>query len=84
MLKDTYKNLLPDMDSWLIPRENGMLLSDYHVEVLKRNGINYLEYGSIRELLFAINDILEEDDNDELEEVAKDLDEKNYYKNVNK
>ena len=84
MLKDTYKNLLPHMDSWLIPRENGMLLSDYHVEVLKRNGINYLEYGSIRELLFAINDILEEDDNDELEEVAKDLDEKNYYKNVNK
>ena len=84
MLKDTYKNLLPDMDSWLIPRENGMLLSDYHVEVLKRNGINYLEYGSIRDLLFAINDILEEDDNDELEEAAKDLDEKNYYKNVNK
>lgn len=84
MLKDTYKNLLPDMDSWLIPRENGMLLSDYQVEVLKRNGINYLEYGSIRELLFDINDILEEDDNDELEEVAKDLDEKNYYKNVNK
>ncbi|MBR4231011.1 MAG: hypothetical protein IKR74_02515 [Bacilli bacterium] len=84
MLKENYKNLLPDMDSWLIPRENGMLLSDYHISILQRNGINYLEYGSIKELLFAINDILEEDDNDELEEVAKDLDEKNYYKNVNK
>jgi hypothetical protein len=84
MLKETYKNLLPDMDSWLIPRENGMLLSDYHIAVLRRNGINYLEYGSIKELLFAINDILDEDGNDELEDVAKDLDEKNYYKNVNK
>ena len=84
MLKESFNNLLPGMDSWLIPRENGMLLSDYHVAVLQRNGINYLEYGSIKELLFAINDILDEDENDELEEVAKDLDEKNYYKNVNK
>lgn len=84
MLKETYKDLLPDMNSWLIPRENGMLLSDYHIEVLQRNGINYLEYGSIKEILFAINEILEEEDNEELENVAKDLDEKNYYKNVNK
>ena len=84
MLKETFKNLLPDMNSWLIPRENGMLLSDYHVEVLQRNGLNYLEFGSIKELLFAINDILDEEDNEELENVAKDLDEKNYYKNVNK
>ena len=84
MLKESYKDLLPDMNSWLIPRENGMLLSDYHVEVLQRNGINYLEYGSIKEILFDINEILEEEDNEELENVAKDLDEKNYYKNVNK
>ena len=84
MLKETYKDLLPDMNSWLIPRENGMLLSDYHVDVLQRNGINYLEYGSIKELLFTINDILDEEENEELENVAKDLDEKNYYKNVNK
>ncbi len=84
MLKETYKDLLPDMNSWLIPRENGMLLSDYHIDVLQRNGINYLEYGSIKEILFAINDILEEEENEELENIAKDLDEKNYYKNVNK
>ena len=84
MLKESYKNYLPDTDSWLIPRDNGMLLSDYQVDVLQRNGINYLEYGSIKELLFAINDILDEDEDEELEVVAKDLDEKNYYKNVNK
>ena len=84
MLKETYKDYLPNMNSWLIPRENGMLLSDYHIEVLARNGINYLEYGSIRELLFEINEILEEDDDEELDSVARDLDEKNYYKNVNK
>ena len=84
MLKETYKDLLPDMNSWLIPRENGMLLSDYHIDVLQRNGINYLEYGSIKEILFTVNEILEEEENEELENAAKDLDEKNYYKNVNK
>ena len=81
---DSFKDLIPNNNSWLIPRKNGMLLSDYHIEILKRNGINYLDYGSIKELLFAINDILDEEANDELEEIAKDLDEKNYYQNVNK
>lgn len=83
-LKETYKNLLPDMDSWLLPRENGMLLSDYQINVLERNGINYLKYNSVSSLMMEINDILEEDEDEELEEVAKDIDEKNYYKNVNK
>jgi hypothetical protein len=80
MLKETFKEMLPDMNSWLIPRENGMLLSDYQVDVLARNGINYLDYGSITQILFDINEILEEEDNEELEGVAKELDEKNYYK----
>lgn len=82
MLKQSMKDYLPGMDSWLIPRENGMLLSDYQVDVLARNGIDYKKYGSIKEILFEINDILDEDDGDldELEAVAKELDEKNYYR----
>ena len=83
MLKESYKNILPEMDSWLLPRENGMLLSDYQIDVLARNGINYLDYGTISEILFAINDVLDEDENEELENVAKKLDESNYYRNVN-
>jgi len=79
MLKEDYKDLIPDINSWLLPRENGMLLSDYQVEVLHRNGINYLKYGSIKEILFEINDILEDDENEELEGVARELDERNYY-----
>ena len=84
MLKENIKNYLPEMNSWLLPRENGMLLSDYQVEVLLRNGIDYLKYSSIKEILFEINDILDEEENEELENVAKTLDETNYYQNVNK
>ena len=83
MLKQSYKNVLPDMNSWLLPRENGMLLSDYQISVLASNGIDYLQYGTITEILFEINDILDEEENEELEVVAKQLDESNYYRNVN-
>ncbi|MBQ6840682.1 MAG: hypothetical protein IJO63_01010 [Bacilli bacterium] len=79
MLKDDFEGYLPNMNSWLLPRENGMLLSDYHVEVLARNGIDYLKYGSIKEILFEINDILDEEEDEELEQVARELDERNYY-----
>lgn len=85
MLKENYQNYLPQMDSWLLPRKNGMLLSDYQVSVLNKNGINYLEYCDISALLYAINEVLDSDeDNEELENVAIELDEKNYYGNVNK
>lgn len=80
MLKENIKDYIPGMDSWLLPRENGMLLSDYQIEVLQRNGIDYKKYGSIKEILFEVNEILDEEcDDEELETVAKELDEKNYY-----
>ena len=84
MLKEKIKNYLPQMDSWLLPRENGMLLSDYQVSILKQNGIDYLKYKTIPELLFAANEILDEEDNEELENVIKTIDENNYYQNINK
>lgn len=76
---DDYKEFVPGSNSWLVPRENGMLLSDYQVEVLLRNDIDYRKYGSIKEILFEINDILEEDENEELECISRELDERNYY-----
>ena len=38
-----YKELL------LSRRENGLLLSDYQVSVLNRNGIDYKKYNNVRE-----------------------------------
>lgn len=79
MNKDEYQKFLPNDNSWLIARDNGMLLSDYHIEVLARNGIDYLKYSSIKQILFDINDILDEEENEELETIARELDERNYY-----
>lgn len=70
---------LPKNDTWLKKRENGMILSDYQISVLKRCGINYLNYATITQILFDINEILEEDEDEELEIVAREIDERNYY-----
>ena len=75
----SYEEFMPKDTSWLKKRDNGLVLCDYHIEVLLRNGINYLEYGSIKEILFTINDILDEEENEELEMVVRELDERNYY-----
>lgn len=76
-IKDLKKGL-PQEDSWLEKRENGMVLSDHHIKVLNRNNIDYKKYKNIKELMFAINE-MDIDEDDELEQVARDLDEMDYY-----
>lgn len=81
-VKTTYNldDVLPDMDKWLLPRENGMLLSDYQVEVLEKNNINYMNYSNIKELLFAVNEM--DLDDEELEQIIMQLDESDYYSHL--
>ena len=59
--------------TFLKRRENGLLLSDNDIDILKRNGINYLEYNSLQDLIFAISEILEEEEIDELDELNMKL-----------
>ena len=70
--------------SLLKRRDNGMLLSDYQVDVLKKNGLNYLNYGSIQTLLFDIEDILKDDYDEELDIISSQLAEYIYYKDTKK
>lgn len=79
MLKEDYSRFLPKDNSWLLPRENGMLLSDYHISILALHGLDYMKYNNIKEILFDINDILDEEENEELEQVARELSEIDYY-----
>ena len=65
-------------------RENNMLLSDYQIDVLKRNGLDYLNYGSIQLLLFDIEEILNEEYEDELDLVSIQLAEFIYYRDTKK
>ena len=65
-------------------RENEMLLSDYQVSVLKINGIDYKKYGNMQELLFDIEELLNDDYDEELEGVSKQLAELIYYRDTKK
>lgn len=65
-------------------RENNMLLSDYQVSVLKRNGIEYQRYTNIKDLLFEIENCLEDDFDDELDIISSQLAEYIYYNKTKK
>lgn len=65
-------------------RENNMLLSDYQVSILNRNGIDYNKFSSIRELLFEIENYLDEDYDEELDMVSSQLSEYIYYNETKK
>ena len=73
-----YKELL------LSRRENGLLLSDYQVSILNRNGIDYKKYNNIRELLFEIENYLDDDFDEELDLVSSQLSEFIYYTDTKK
>lgn len=60
-------------------RDNGMLLSDYQISILKRNGIDYMKFNNIRELLFDIENSLDDYYDDELDLVSSQLAEFIYY-----
>lgn len=65
-------------------RKEGILLSDYQLDILERNGICYDKYNNMRKLLFDIEDILMVEYDADLDTVGKQLAELIYYKDVNK
>lgn len=68
-------------------RENGMFLSDYQIQVLKRSGLFYQKYKTVKELLFDIevllNSVDSSSDLDSLEQIANELSEREYYSHTN-
>ena len=73
-----YDNLL------LKRRKNNLLLSDYQVSILNRNGIDYKKYNNIRELLFDIENSLDDYFDEELDIVGSQLSEYIYYSDTKK
>lgn len=66
-------------------RKNGLVLRDSHIEILKRNGINYEEFPNLNSLIFEIEEIINEgNDDEELEWLSEELSEINYYNYTNK
>ena len=65
-------------------RENNILLSDYQISILSRNGIDYKKFGSIKDLVFEIESCLDDDYDDELDIVSAQLAEYIYYNETKK
>ena len=80
----TDEEIMGTEKTFLKRRENGLMLSDEDIIILKRNDINYLDYSSLESLIFKIEECLEEIDDDELESLNMKLGEYNYYNYTNK
>lgn len=70
--------------NFLQKRKNNMLLTDIEIDILNRNSIDYSCFGSLDSLLYEIDEILNEEENEELEELLIKLEERKYYEQVNK
>lgn len=65
--------------------KKGIFLSEYQLEVLKKYQIDINSISSITELLFEIDEILDNDpDADDLEAIEIEISDFNYYANTNK
>lgn len=74
-----------DYDKYLLKHiNNTLLLSDFQMDILKKNGFNVNDYGSMNQLLFDIEEYLNVEYDDELELVSSQLAELIYYKDTKK
>lgn len=64
--------------------ENGLFLSEEEINLLKRYHIEYQKCYSIMQLINEIDEVNDEEQSQELEELASYLSEQYYYNNVNK
>ena len=75
------KEFVFDTDDLKIERKNKMYLSNNEIKTLEKYNVNYNNYDSLSSLIFDLNEIEGDDD---LELLAIELSEFNYYNNQNK
>lgn len=75
------------LGDFLIDNNKGLLLNKYEIEVLNRYNFDYRKYSNLSELIFDIDNYINDssmEDTDLLEEVLDSLYERHYYNEVNK
>lgn len=78
--------LLNDIDfnkNKLVKINEKLYLTNYQIEVLNKYEIDFQNL-NLSSIIFLGEEILEEDDYDDLDEVIRELAERNYYENTNK
>ena len=64
---------------------NGLMLTNYEIEILNKYNIDYNKTTSLKEILFLVEEILNEDNSlDDLENISLSISERDYYMNTNK
>ena len=64
--------------------KNDIFLSDYQIEILLKYNIDPYKCGSISELIYLIDEVLDEEEADDLDIIQREIAEFNYYSNTNK
>ncbi len=63
---------------------NGILITNYEVSVLDKYKIDYKSCLSLKELIYRIEDYLDDYDIEDLNQVSLSISERDYYCNTNK
>ena len=65
---------------------NNLMLTNKEIEILDRYKINYLKCNSLKEILFEVEEILNDMDivDEDLDLISQSISERDYYQNTNK
>lgn len=80
-------DLLNDIDfesNRLVKINNKLYLTNYQIEILNKYNIDYKSLGNLSSIIYVAEEIIEEDDYEDLDEIIRELAERNYYENTNK
>ena len=68
----------------LVKINNKLYLTNYQIEILNKYNIDYKSLGNLSSIIYVAEEILEEDNYEDLDEIIRELAERNYYENTNK
>ncbi len=78
--KDIQKEVMKTIENQTYEKVNSMYLTKYQKEVLDNYHIPYQDCQDVKELLFYLSDILDDEEYDDLENVAREIAEYDYYR----
>lgn len=70
--------------NFLTKQQNGLLLNKHQIEVLDRFKIPWQNYSTYLSLVYIVEEVLLEVENEDLEKIASELQEFSYYNEVKK
>lgn len=75
-----------DFNSGSFQNINGMMLTNHEIEILDRYKIPYKKCNNLKEIIFEIEEIIEDMDivDEELDYISSTISERDYYQNTNK